>query len=225
ELMQAAKDVFGDTGQLGLIVMIGAIDNAGKQISDTAAKTTQAVQDTVAESVASATKTRSKDKLPQVSPDVRKELDRLRLQSNELDARAQQLRQQASKTRNKAEAQKLRDDADRLKQLADELDTRAKHLEFTEKWGEDYESILPTLEGQTQKMEPAGVSLMEKLQAGLARGWGNIQKDLRDMANELGQAFGIEDIGGKWDDAAEKSKFNDIPKDFMEATGKQFMSD
>ncbi|CAM4098394.1 hypothetical protein NONI108955_08860 [Nocardia ninae] len=148
QLMQAAKEVFGDTGQLGLIIMVGAIDNAGKQISDTAKKTKKSATEQLTAGVA--------ENGPAVKAEFSKQIER----------------------------------------------------------------AIPT-----DQMKSKGKELALNLNEGVEDGLTVLQKTLRAAANQIGEAFGFEDIGGKWDKAAEQAKFNDIPKDFMESTKQQFLSD
>lgn len=220
-MMQAAKDIFGDTGQLGLIIIVGAVDDASKKISETAKQTRQNTNNALTAST------------PKLDEKTKREVKDLELEADRLRIRIKELRQQADQEPDKQRAKQLKDEAKALQLQVDQLRLKAKELKNSPG---DFGLDVPAVEKKTQEavaavdaasaqMKPKGKQLALDLNAGVEDGLTVLQKTLRAAANQIGEAFGFDDIGGKWDKAAEKAKFNDIPKNFMEATGKQFMSD
>jgi hypothetical protein len=63
------------------------------------------------------------------------------------------------------------------------------------------------------------------LNTGLQDGFEQVIKNVRTMADDVGRAFGVEDVVGKWDKAMDESKLPDVPANFAKATGDQFLSD
>ncbi|ERB55592.1 hypothetical protein N806_31175 [Rhodococcus sp. P27] len=72
---------------------------------------------------------------------------------------------------------------------------------------------------------PAGNALMEGLNTGLNDGFQDVLANVRKMANEIGESFGIEDVVGKWDAAMAEAKIGDVPMNFAKSTGEQFLQD
>ncbi|WP_378733654.1 hypothetical protein [Nocardia brasiliensis] len=220
QLMQAAKEVFGDTGQLGLIIIVGAVDNASKQIAETATQAEKNAKNALANT-------------PKLDDATKREVKELELQADRLRIRIKELRQQADQEPNKARAKELKDEAKALQLQVDQLRLKAKEKKngITDS-GLDVQAVenrtqetLAAVDAATARMKPKGKELALALNDGVEDGLQTLQKTLRAAADQIGEAFGVDDIGDKWDKAAEKAKFNDIPKNFLESTRDTFLSD
>ena len=162
--------------------------------------------------------TKPKSNIKTLDDETKKQIELMKLKSDEMDLEAKRLRTLANSTDDKAEKDRLKAEADALALRADELNHQIKQMEFDGKFGDGLDKAEP-------EMETKGLSIMEKLQRGLEKGWTGIEASLRGMADDFGDAFGVDDVTGKWDKAMEESKLPDVPANFAKATGDQFLSD
>ncbi|MGW1740038.1 hypothetical protein ACWCPQ_14640 [Nocardia sp. NPDC001965] len=159
----------------------------------------------------------------QLEEDMQRQSDMIDLQTDLLDLQAQRLEQKAKFTPDKDEKKRLQEQASALRDQADVLNLEQKAREFELEWDVQLDSefnIVPKVDTEAQ-----GLTVMEKLQRGLEKGWVGVSNAVRDMVDELGEAFGAEDLSGQLEEIGKSSGFNDIPKDFITSTGMQFMSD
>ncbi|WP_280350338.1 phage tail protein [Nocardia abscessus] len=219
QVMQATKDVFGDNANVTINLVMGDI-NGVSTLSDQVSKVEKSTTKAAATAGQAATEATKK-----IDEQTKRQLDLLKLQSDQLDLEAKRLEMQADSAGSKTEQKRLDDQAKALRMRADELDMQAKQLEYEARYGEKMEQILTDAEKFNPDMKNKGLTLMERLNNGIQKGWTGVQNSLREMADEIGEAFGIEDVVAKWDDAVKRSKIDTLPQDFVKANANQLLSD
>jgi hypothetical protein len=219
QVMQATKDIFGDSANVTINLVMGDI-NGVSSLTDQVSKVEKSTKKAATTAGKAAT-----DATKKIDDQTKKQLDLLKLQSDQLDFEAKRLDMQADSARSKTEQKRLDDQAKALRMRADELDMQAKQLEYEARYGEKLEQILTDADRMNPDMENKGLTMMERLNHGIQKGWTGVQDSLREMADEIGEAFGIEDVVAKWDDAVKKSKIDTLPQDFVKANANQLLAD
>lgn len=166
-----------------------------------------------------------KPQTKKLSEETKARVAALKAQAQQLELQAKEATAASHQTEDKEEKKRLQAQAEQLRIQADRLKMQAQEIQNTELYGNKLGELNSETDKTSDEMETQGLSIMEKLQRGLNKGWSNISKDLRDMVNELGDAFGIENIGDKFDKAMTDSKLATMPQDFAGAVGNQFLQD
>ncbi|GAB4584399.1 hypothetical protein [Nocardia sp. IFM 10818] len=230
-IMQAAKDVFGDTAQMGIVIMVGQFKDAIGEVADSAKDAKATVADNLSDTTANVTKSTkaankdTKSSIAKVDDATKQRMDELELQATELDDLASLIEADAKRTKSKTNKAALEKRADDLREQADILKQEAKKLEYQAKYGKPYESIVDAAGGMGDEMQDQGLTVMQRLQKGMKNGLPGVLNAVKNMANDMGKVFGIEDVSGTWEQSMKDAKLDTLPEDFAKETKNQFVSD
>jgi hypothetical protein len=208
--------VFGDEQQIKIAIIVGDYKSA---VSDFADETTKA-----SKSVRKSTKDQEKA-YGEMDDATKKQKAFLQLRADELDMEIRRLDAMSDSAENKRRKQMLQDQIDELRKQSDAMDLEAKKLEYENRFGEAYDSILDEIDKVPPQMQSKGLTIMQRLQKGLKDGWGGVQRELRLMADDFGETFGVENMSGEIDEVLDSSGFATLPQDFAMAQAQQAMSD
>lgn len=215
-LADALQQVFGDEQKINIAIIVGDYKSS---VDDFASQTSKA-----AKSVKNAGAV-SEKAYGEMDDATKKQKELLQLRADELQMESRRLDNMADTAENRRRKQMLQEQIDALQEQADEMDMQAKKMAYENKWGEAYDTILDEIEQIPPEAESKGLTIMQRLQKGLKDGWSGVQRELRLMADDFGEVFGVANMSGEIDKIADQSGFASIPQDFAKATTDQFLSD
>ncbi|NQE88129.1 hypothetical protein [Nocardia terpenica] len=227
-IMQAAKEVFGDTSQMGIVIMVGQFKDAVGEIASSAQDAKATVSENLSETTTKTSKKLKQDtksSINKVDDATKQRMDDLELQAAELDDAAQLLEYDAKNAKSKTMKDQFTRRAQALREQADALKTEAKKLEYQAKYGKPYESILDEASSVGADMEDKGLTIMQRLQKGMKNGLPGVLDAVKRMANDMGEVFGVDSVTDAWDKSMKDAKLDTLPQDAAKETGGQFLSD